>query len=264
MPVRGMNPSRVAARYQAAQKLTLSHWDLEGLLTGQAVTLYHGTTRSFKSFDLNRSRTELVNKFYGPGIFLTPSKRVAAEYADANRNIGFDESLIDDLESRNRKAGAFLRQLYTKGYDYWDELTRESLELGPDDDYGDAVQTLAGGVDPNTLGDVGKYIIGSKQDAPPQDEGFVNIFNMSTGLPSYVYDMLDEIGLDSNVYRPKIYTVQVKVSNPLITASKAEARRAKSKGYDCVIFHGADLVMGVPEVAVFNPHDVKVTHVEVL
>lgn len=261
---KSMNPTRVASTYLAAQKLNLSHWGIEGLLTGQPVTLYHGTTRSFKTFDINRSRTELVNKFYGPGIFLTPSKRVAAEYAHANRNIGFDESLIDDLESRNRKAGAFLRQLYVKGYDYWDELTRESFGLNPDDSYMDAVQEFAGGVDPNTLADVGKYIIGSKQDAPSQDDGFVNIFDTSTGLPSYVYDMLDEIGLDSSVYRPKVYTVQVRVQNPQVTASKADARRAKSKGYDCVVFHGADLVLGAPEVAVFSPHDVKITHVEVL
>jgi hypothetical protein len=31
-----------------------------------------------------------------------------------------------------------------------------------------------------------------------------------------------------------------------------------------VVFFGADLVGGVPEVAVFNPHDVRISRVEVV
>lgn len=258
-----MGATRVASRYLAARAINLSDWGLEGLGTGKPVELFHGTTRSFKAFSLDHIRADLVNLFYGSGIFLTPSKHVAAGYAHANRNIGFEASLIDDLEGRNRKAGAFLRQLYLKGRDYWDDLTRESLGLGPDDDYGEAVTKLAGGVDPNTLVDVSGYIIGSKVKPLGGDDG-PSLFNQSTGLPSYAYDNLDEIGLDSGKYRPKVYTVRVKAHNPLITASKSEARRAKAGGYDCVVFHGASLVQGVPEVAVFDPHDVKVTRVEVL
>lgn len=76
---------------RAAQpaKDPLSEYNLKGLRTGQPVTLYHGTTRLFRTFDMNQSRDELVDSYYGKGIFLSPSKRVAALYANANRNIGF-------------------------------------------------------------------------------------------------------------------------------------------------------------------------------
>jgi hypothetical protein len=92
----------------------------------------------------------------------------------------------------------------------------------------------------------------------------INIFDMTTGLPDYAYKYLDEIGLDSKTYRPKVYTVTVTVKNPLITANDSAAKAARHKGYDSVVFYGRDLVQGVPEVAVFNPSNVKVKHIEVV
>jgi len=258
------SPRHVAARFLAqARDLNLAEWGLDGLTKGQRVTLYHGTTRSFRAFDMQKSRTELVNRFYGAGIFLTPSKRVASDYADANRNIGFDSSLLDDLKRKNPKAAAFMRQLYERGNDAWDLWTPETLGVQREQ-FGDAMTRLAGGVDPNTLADVCRFVIGSKLTEEPRDDGFVNIFSQSTGMPAWAYDQLDEIGLDSNRYRPKIYTVSVVAKNTLVTASKSQAKSAKSKGYDCVVFYGADLVQGVPEVAVFDAHAVTITHVEVV
>lgn len=261
------SPQRVASRFleRQAKPLRLEDWNLEGLAQGQQVTLYHGTTQSFQAFDLQKSRPELVNAYYGVGIFLTPSKRVAEKYAEANRNIGFDPSLIDDLRRKNAPAADFMNILYTKGDAAWDMWSREALGLGPDDSYMDALEKMAGGVDPNTLADICRWVLGSKLvSAVKEDEGFVNIFHQSTGMPDWVYNLLDEVGLDSAKYRPKVYTVSVVAQNVLVTASKAQARSAKQKGYDCVVFHGADLVSGVPEVAVFHPRQVKVTHVEVV
>jgi hypothetical protein len=249
---------------RAAKALNLSHFGLEGLTSGKPVTLFHGSTRLFTSFDMGKSRTELVDRFYGAGIFLVPSKRVAEQYAEANRNMGFDPSLIDDLKKRNAKAGAFMETLYSKGDAAWDDWTPEKLGVAPGGDYIEALQKLAGGVDPNTLSDVCQFIEGTRVRRLGAENEPINIFNTSTGLPAWAYDNLDEIGLDSKTYRPKVYTVTVTVSNPLVTASKSQARGAKSKGYDAVVFYGSDLVGGVPEVAVFKSSDVKIVHVEVV
>lgn len=256
-----LSPQRIATRYLQARTLNLSDWGLEGLTSGKPVTLYHGTNRSFSHFDLNKNRTDLVNDYYGGGIFLTPSKRVADEYANANRNVGFEPSLIDDLKSKNPKAASFMKQLYTLGQDAWDLWTRESLNLKPEDDYSEALAELAGGLDPNTLADLCMWTLGSKLTQYKSEEP-INIFSQSSGMPYWVYDMIDEVGLDSKKYRPKIYTVSVKVNNTLVTASKSQAKAARRNGYDCVVFYGADLVDGVPEVAVFDPHKVKIMHVE--
>ena len=191
--------------------------------------------------------------------FLTPSKAVAEKYANANRNIGFEPEIIDDLKRKNRPAGEFMGELYSKGRDAWDDLIEKMKVLYPDEAPGLAVDKHLK-VDGNLIDDVCGYIIGSKivptgMDAP-------TLFSMSSGAPDWVYDELDQIGIDSGKYRPKVYTVVVTVKKPLITSSKAQAKSAHQKGYDSVVFYGSDLVAGVPEVAVFDPGDVKIRHVE--
>lgn len=240
-----------------------AQYDLDGLLKGESVTLYHGTTRSFKVFDLSKSRTDLVDRYYGSGVFLTPSKGVAEKYANANRNIGFDPEVIDDLKSVNPKAGAFMERLYALGDAAWDEFTPEALGVAPEGLWG-AVQSYIGGLDPNTVADVTRFILGSKLKSSLSDDDSLSLFNQSTGMPGYMYDNLDELGIDSAKYRPKVYKVGVKVDKTLVTPSKSLAKSAKSKGYDAVIYHGTDLVGGVPEVAVFNPKNVRVLGMELV
>ena len=260
---------RVAARF-AAKTLDLAHWDLEGMLEGKPVTLYHGTTSNFKTFDPSKSREELVDKYYGSGIFLTPSERVARTYAQANRNIGLPASIVDDLKSKNPNAGAFLAILVAQGADGWEAYWKANGFWNDNPAPGEGTLDSESfyrhvGVDPNTLGDIAGYIIGSKtKPIGLDDNGALDLFNTSTGAPDYLYDELDKVGLDSAKYRPKVYTVTVTVTNPLVTARKTQARGAKSKGYDSVIFYGSDLVQGVPEVAVFNPHNVHIRSVEVV
>ena len=67
------SPARVASRYTASFD-ELAYYGLDGMLEGKPTTLYHGTTAWFRKFDLSKSRDELVNQFYGSGIFLTPKK----------------------------------------------------------------------------------------------------------------------------------------------------------------------------------------------
>lgn len=251
---------KMAAKIDQAE---WKYWGLDRLLEGQPTVLYHGTTKSFKAFDLSRSRDELVDRFYGKGIFLTPSKRVAESYAEANRNIGFDPSIIQDLKRVNPAAGKFLEMLYkVGGSDAWETFLQKEGFWEP----GQAADMEAFedylGVDPNSLTDIAEYIIGSKEKFSGGEPDALDLFSTSTGAPEYLYDTLDEVGLDSEKYRPKVYTVVVRVQNPLVTARKSEARKARSKGYDAVIFHGSDLVRGVPEVAVFDPRKVKISKVE--
>ena len=256
-------------RRVAKQEFDLSWYGLEGLLEGRPVTLYHGTTKLFKSFDLSRSRGELVNKYYGKGIFLTPDKRVAEDYADANRNIGFDPSIIATLKRKNKGAGGLLQSIYDhgheKGWVTWAEANGVIQEDGMWDH--SLLDKILAGIDGNDLTEIAEYILGSKK-TPSGDFGGdvggpINIFHQSTGLPGYVYDTLDAVGLDSKTYRPKVYTVVVNVDNTLVTSSKSQAKKARSK-YDCVVFHGSGIVNGVPEVAVFNPRHVKVRRIEVV
>jgi len=253
----------------ARQPFVLAEHGLAGLDEGKPITLYHGTTRSFKRFDLGKSRDELVNDFYGKGIFLTPSKRVAWKYAEANRNIGFEPDIIEDLKRLNPNAGTFLESLYRNGWpEAWKiEFARLEKELPPDQTLGEALEEYLGDVDGNDLTEIAPYILGSKvkmRGGNPMDEVFEALGGGgATGSPSWTYATLDTIGLDSNKYRPKVYTVSVTVQNPLITASPALARKARSKGFDSVVYHGRQLVDGVPEVAVYNPRDVKIQKVEV-
>lgn len=245
-----------------------SHYGLEGLLEGKPTTLYHGTTAKFSSFDMSLSRGELVNKFYGKGIFLVPSKKIAMKYADANRNIGFPPSIIDDLRSRNRNAGDFLQALYKDGPDAFDSFTREKGFFTDNPSPGEPPLDLVGfekflGVDGNTLSDLAGYILGSVT-SPIPTSNTLELFGSQTGAPSWIYDILDEIGLDSSVYRPKVYTVTVQVEKTLVTKSKSLAKKARSQGYDSVLFYGADLVGGVPEVAIYDPSKVRIVKVDVL
>lgn len=247
----------------------VSEWHLEGLKNGTPVTLFHGTTRTFRTFDPSTVRDELVDRFYGRGIFLTPARRVAVQYAEANRNIGFPPSLINDLSRKNPVAGKLMQYLYDHGQDGWDIFWKDQGYMILDDPkYPEgrpnmpAFEADMAGIDGNDVQDVADYLIGSA--SKPLSGGPVNIFDTSTGMPGYVYDTVDTLGLNSKVYRPKVYTVSVTASNPLVTKSKSQAKKARSQGYDCVVYHGTDLVGGVPEVAVFDPRAVKVRKIEVV
>jgi len=246
----------------------LQEYGLEGLTNGTPVTLYHGTTKTFRTFDLNQSRDDLVNKYYGKGIFLSPSKRIAELYAEANRNIGFNPSIIDDLKRKNPGAGDFLSRLVAVGADAWEQALKDlgfwndgptATTVGHDMD---GFKKYLGGVDSNTLSDIADYIIGSTSKPLRDETG--NPFFQSTGTPSYIYDQLDEVGLNSKIYRPKVYTVTTTVQNTLVTKSKSLASKARSKGYEAVFYYGTDLVRGEPEVAVFSPRNVKVRKIEIL
>jgi len=269
-----MRPSstRVASRWVLSkQELELRWYDLEGLTDGSTVILWHGSTKKFDRFDVSKSREELVKDYYGGGIFLTPRKPIAWDYAQANRNIGFDPSLIDEMKRVNANAGDFMERLFRTGRKAaWRELTGETLpKKYPGIELHEAMDKYFGSADPHDIEDVAEYLIGSKSFEAPEDDTMEQLMGLMgggqrTGAPDWLYNKLDQLGLDGDAYRPKVYTVAVKgIFNPLITKSLAQARKAKSKGYDAVVYYGSEAVEGVPEVAIFDPKKVKILKYEV-
>lgn len=239
--------------YQRVATAALNLQELQGLLDGEPTILYHGTTAEFTKFDLSYAREDLVDQFYGRGIFLSPSKSVASKYARANRNYGLPKSLLTALPPKVRPL---MLAFYDHGRDGWNLYT-ESTGL----DFSDIKESI--GVDPNDVADIAGYIEGSKYELFGSVDS-LSLFNESTGRPGWVLDSLEKIGVDPRPYTPKVYSVQVKAERPLVTRSKSVARAAPSRGYDCTIFHGPDLVGGVPEVVFYDPSKVKIIGVDYL
>ena len=263
---------RVAANYRAMSRYGadchIAQFGLDDLVRGGSATLYHGTTRSFQRFDAAHIRHDLIDRFYkAPGIFLTPRRGVAQQYAGATRNSLIPASVIDDLTRRNRGAGEVLGRLVREGREAWDGLFEDAKTAFPDAETPiEALERMTGGVDPNTLMDIAQHVEGSGYANAPEAETLFDLWGgVPKGPPAYVFDNMDAVGLDSSEYRPKVYTVSVSgLDRVLVTKSKPEAEKARSRGYDAVVFCGADLVDGVPEVVVFDPAKVRITKVEVI
>jgi superoxide dismutase len=263
--------SRTAAARVAARREVdchLEHHGLDDLVRGGSATLYHGTTRQFQRFDTAHIRHDLVNRFYkAPGIFLTPRKGVAEDYAQAARNSKIHMSVVDDLVGKNRGAGEVLGRLVREGRDAWDGLFEDARAMFPDAASPvEALEMMTGGVDPNTLMDIAGHVDGSKYTGLPEADTLFDLWGgVPKGTPAYIFDDMESVGLDPSEYRPKVYTVTVSgLGKVLVTKSKSEAEKARTKGYDAVVFCGADLVDGVPEVVVFDPSRVRVTKVDVI
>lgn len=228
------------------------------MANGTPVTLYHGTTADFTEFK-DRSRKELVDQYYGGGLFFTPDKKVAWKYAYADRNMPLPKTVIKDIARANPKAGLALALMFKHGReDTWDILAKQ---FGTQDF---TEMQAAIGANLNDLMDLSKYIPGSRvklfEDDTPDD---LSVLMGGGGIRPPFYSTLDDLGVDSRKYRPKVYTVKVKTTNPLVTDSQSKARSAKSKGYDSVVYYGPQTVSGIAEVAVFNPNAVSIVGVEV-
>lgn len=244
--------------FEKDEEITLDYYGLTPFLKGNTIIAYHGTTSTFDKFDINKSRDELNRQYYGNGIFFTPKKEIAEKYAYANRNMGFPKNIINDLKLKNKEAGIFLEELYNLGADAWDlEKYQKPNKHGGIGSYVDGFN----GVDANTLQDIAAWIIGSKIKPLSTGNDF-ELFNNSTGMPSYIYDLLDEIGLNSFLYAPKVYTVEIKTTNPLITSDAKKALTAQKNGYDAVVFMGEKLVGDVPEIAIFDTDHIQIKNVE--
>lgn len=248
----------------------LGYFGLDEFVKGSPIVLYHGTTTSFSSFDIDKSRKNLVDKYTGIGIFLTPSKKIAWKYAMSSRNKGLPVGVIDDVKKANPHAGEFLEMLYKHGQRGWELFWKEKgfLRDNPGEGAGE-LDTEAFraylNVDANSLMDVATFIEGSSYEASGSEESsLLDLFSGTPqGAPDWLFDELDSLGVDSTKYKPKVYKVSTQASHVLVTGDKEEAKRAFSLGYDAFVFMGEDLVDGVPEVAIRDGSQVNILDVEV-
>lgn len=238
-------------------------FDIERFVKQGCGVFYHGTTSMFSSFDPAYIRGQ-SNMKVGSGIYLTPDKDIARGYATGARNAMLPARVVDDLERVNPAAGQMLRLLVQRGNEEgWDEMVALAKQSYPNGSGHDAVERMIG-IDPNHVFDISQHVVGSRT-AQRQEESLFSLWGIGgpSGVPWYVYDYLDQLGVDSKVYRPKVYTLLVSgVRNVLVTGDSDVGRRARAQGHDAVVYTGSDVEDGVPEVVVFDPSKVRVVDVE--
>jgi len=253
----GMMKSRRGSRSRAS-------FDIENFVSTGTGVFYHGTTSMFSSFDPAYIRSQ-ANMKVGSGIYLTPDKYIALGYATGARNAVIPASVVDDLERVNPAAGKMLRLLVQRGNEeeLWDEIFALAKQSYPNESGIDAVERMIG-TDTNHLLDISRHVDGSRT-AQRQEASLFSLWGIGgpSGVPWYVYDYIDQLGVDSKVYRPKVYTLLVSgVRNVLVTDSQEMGRRARAQGYDAIVYTGRDVEDGVPEVVVLDPSKVRVVDVE--
>ena len=238
-------------------------FDIERFVKQGVGVFYHGTTSMFSSFDPAYIRAQ-SNMKVGSGIYLTPDKDIARGYATGARNAVLPARVVDDLERVNPAAGKMLRLLVQRGNEEsWDEIYALAKQSYPNESGTDAVERMIG-TDPNHLLDISHHVAGSRT-AQRQEDSLFSLWGIGgpSGVPWYVYDYLDQVGVDSKIYRPKVYTLLVSgVRNVLVTGDGDVGRRARAQGHDAVVYTGSDVEDGVPEVVVFDPSKVRVVDVE--
>jgi hypothetical protein len=228
---------------------------------GKPVIAYHGTTRLFSKFDMGYARESLVNKYYGAGFFFSSSESVAWMYAEGNRNVGFDEGIVEDLKKKNRRAGELMEALVREGVDAWEGfLEKHGVE---------SLVDLEGyiKVDPNDVADLAGYVLGSKVVPIGMRDEVEQVFDVlhgggSRGTPDWIFNVIERLGLSRMRYEPKVYKVELRATNVLVTGDRGKAKKARQNGFDGLVYTGSDLVRGVPELVVYNPSQIRILDIK--
>jgi len=241
--------------------------------------LYHGTNRKFTNHSLEKSRTELNDRFQGDWICYTASEDVAWKYANAARNQCIEkEAFLTETEAYLNKIfpdkllNSFLvdsfKTLMEGGFeDAWDIIGEKYSKIF-DVTINDAVphffkrlrnyEALDPEFDFNDFYDVLEYVEYSKYGQSDESSMIMNMFNNTVDeIPQYVTDFLKSKGYEKSLPEPKIIKSQVDATNVLETSSREEARMAREKGYDLVIYSGPDCVDDEPEYLIAEPSQVR-------
>lgn len=243
--------SGAAARDRAAnptvpdpRRRFLEDMGLEKLLTGQSLILYHGSSRKFDAFDAEKTRTDLVDLYYGSGLFFVSREDIAWDYAHAARNADLPVSVVDDVERAHPEIGRFMRRSMVSGGLEWPEewahLPQREIDL-----FYEAASVVP-------------YVEGSRVPCT-RLSAFEELLGATPGITLSAYKGLHELlGKKAEDYFPRVYMAIVKARNPLVTNELDVARVARRDGYDSVVYFGDHAVGGVPEVAVFDPSQVTI------
>lgn len=229
------------------------------LLEGKKAVFYHGTNVDFKKFDPNKAKKQRNDKFFGGGIFLTPTTSTASRYANANANNSLHISIIDKAKKIDKRLYAFMYDLYHKGNSTWRDPKHE--------DFIDKYEFRD--VNMNEIADLVNKIPDSQseKDYNKGDDNnmvdYMSLFsNTSSALDYYEIENLMKLGLGD--YRPRILSVEV---NPrggeiFITNNQKEARNTKAP--IVIVYSHDDLVDDVPEIIIRDSKMLKIIASEVI
>lgn len=232
------------------------------LLRGEKATFYHGTNTDFKKFDISKGKKFRNDKFWGHGIFLSPTIQTASRYAHANANNSLDVSVIDKAKKIDKGLGSFMYDLYKKGNSTWSDEKHSDFK-----EYSYSSKWKFGDIDLNDISDLVQLIPdaqNAKDYAKDDDNDYIepmDLFGGSTSaLDTYSIDMLKELGLGD--YRPRILTVEVdpKKSDIFITNKQKDAK--KSKADIIIVYDHKDLIDDVAEVIIRNEKLVKIKGID--
>ena len=252
---------------------------------GTPLILYHGTNRKFENHSLEKSRTELNDRFQGDWICYTASEDVAWKYANAARNQCIDRDvfltetedylnktfpdkllnsfLVDSfkilMSGKFEDAWDIIAKKYSKVFDvdetesmsHFFKRLRHYEEIDPDFDFNDFYDVL-------------EYVEYSKYGQPDESEIVFNMFNNTIdGMPDYVLDFLESKGYEEALPEPKVIRSYIEADNILETDSREKAKEARKNGYDLVIYSGPDCVDNEPEYLIADPSQIKMQSVKI-
>jgi hypothetical protein len=240
------------------------------LHSGKPITVYHGTTSDFKTFDAKYMRDELLNQsqYIGAGFFFAVSEATAYKYADSGRNsvITYDEVFPLLKKGLPSEVYQYANHLYRHGWD--DKLTEMMMEKAPSGmTRGEYLDTI--GIDMNDVVEVVDAIHGSHGMSKAQADTLGDLFSMFSGSSSSgryaVAYSLENLGISPDPILPKVLTCKVRANNVKLVRDLKEAKSARREGYDAIVWYGGEhLVNGEPEVVIFDAKNIQVTNIEII
>lgn len=239
--------------------------------------LFHGTNRNFNNHLENKHRTKINEKFQGDWICYSPSEEVAWKYVDAARNQNIDpDFFFSDLSqllshsnsADNKYIYLLLRNIYkhghTEGYDRTIRTYGSEKKILSDPDihfFRNVHNTVSKELnfDINDITDIISYLEGAKQES--DDDSLELISNTLNGqikeLPHFVIETLEELGFSQSIPKSRVIKSEVIADNILRTDDPEEAKKAREKGFDLVIYNGENTVDNEPEYLIANSSQIK-------
>ena len=213
---------------------------VQRLADGEGILVYHGTTRNFDEFDIDRSRTWMNKEYQGDALFFSLDRDVAERYAYASRQASLHPDVMDEIERNNPEAAMFIRNIYEHGYEKGWEKNLEHFGA-------EGIWDI-GGVDGNELSDLVDYIEGAKID-PREGEDLARlIFSMETkSIHEGDLETLRKLGVVENYPNSQVYVVKIESDDVWVTNNRVTA---KVWDHDVVVYFGPDSVDDVPEIIV--------------
>lgn len=245
----------------------------------EPLVLYHGTNRKFTNHSLEKSRTELNDRFQGDWICYTPSKEVAWKYANAARNQCIDrDAFIEETTAylnnnfNDKDFNDFLIQSFKILMDApfdtaWDIIPEKYSERFSVDidkaskhffDRLNHYEELNPSFDFNDFYDVLEHVEYSKFGASDESNMVLNMFNNNIDeIPIHVIEFLESKNYIKSLPEPKVIESHITANKVLETNNREKAKQARENGYDLVIYSGPDCVDGVSEYLVADVSQVK-------